>query len=89
MGWTGTQDCLAQLELTFPSLESAVSYARRNGIPYQLQGAAQVAAKVEQFADAKCADAAGGQGAAQAWRFERREIILGNRARDLDSRMTA
>lgn len=34
MGWTGSRDPLTQLELTFPTLEAAVSYARRQGRRY-------------------------------------------------------
>lgn len=33
-GWTGGRDPLAQLELTFPTLESAIAYARRQGLRY-------------------------------------------------------
>lgn len=34
MGWTGGRDPLTQVELTFPALEDAVSYARRQGLRY-------------------------------------------------------
>jgi hypothetical protein len=34
MGWTGGRDPLAQLQLTFPTLESAISYAQRQGLRY-------------------------------------------------------
>lgn len=34
MGWTGGRDPLAQLELTFPTLEAAMSYAQRQGLRY-------------------------------------------------------
>ena len=40
MGWTGSDDTLAQVELTFPSATAAVAYARRQGLRcYLLQGA--------------------------------------------------
>src|ERR1700730_7893468 len=39
MGWTGSDDTLAQVELTFPSAAAAVAYARRQGLRYLLQGA--------------------------------------------------
>jgi ETC complex I subunit conserved region len=39
MGWTGSDDTLAQVELTFPSAAAAVAYARRQGLHYLLQGA--------------------------------------------------
>ncbi len=34
MGWTGCRDPLAQLELIFPTLKDAVSYAQRQGLRY-------------------------------------------------------
>jgi ETC complex I subunit conserved region len=34
MGWTGGRDPLAQLELSFPSLDAAVAYAQRQGLRY-------------------------------------------------------
>ena len=34
MGWTGGRDPLALIELTFPTLEEAVSYAQRQGLRY-------------------------------------------------------
>ncbi len=39
MGWTGCDDTLSQIELTFPSAAAAVAYARRQGLRYLLQGA--------------------------------------------------
>src|SRR6266478_9930789 len=39
MGWTGGDDTLSQVELTFPSAAAAVAYARRQGLRYLLQGA--------------------------------------------------
>jgi len=39
MGWTGSDDTLAQVELTFPSAAAAVAYARRQGLRYILHGA--------------------------------------------------
>ena len=39
MGWTGCDDTLSQVELTFPSAAAAVAYARRQGLRYLLQGA--------------------------------------------------
>ena len=31
MGWTGDDDTLAEVELSFPSAEAAIAYARRQG----------------------------------------------------------
>lgn len=38
MGWTGGDDTLIQVELSFPNLDSAESYARRQGLTYTVQG---------------------------------------------------
>jgi ETC complex I subunit-like protein len=37
MGWTASGDTLAQVELTFPSAQAAVSYARRQGLSHVVQ----------------------------------------------------
>lgn len=37
MGWTADDDPLAQVELSFPTLRSAIRYAERQGLPYILQ----------------------------------------------------
>jgi hypothetical protein len=34
MGWTGGDDTLTQIEISFPTLEAAVAYARRQGLAY-------------------------------------------------------
>jgi nucleotide-binding universal stress UspA family protein len=39
MGWTATEDTLSQLELSFPSAEAAVAYARRQGLHYVIHDA--------------------------------------------------
>ena len=49
MGWTGGDEPLANLELTFPSLEAAVAYAEREGLTYDVQ-ARQDVARAEQQA---------------------------------------
>jgi hypothetical protein len=38
MGWTGCDDTLSQIELTFPSAAAAVAYARRGGPARQRTG---------------------------------------------------
>jgi hypothetical protein len=38
MGWTGGNDTLTQVELTFPSREAALAYARRQGLAYVVEG---------------------------------------------------
>ena len=37
MGWTGSTDPMAQVRLTFPSRETAVAYARRQGLEYDVR----------------------------------------------------
>jgi len=41
MGWTGSEDPLAQVELNFPDLKSAVAYAEREGLAYRVWPAHQ------------------------------------------------
>ncbi|UWU89187.1 ETC complex I subunit [Bradyrhizobium sp. CB1015] len=38
MGWTEDDDPLAKVELTFPSAEAAMAYARRQGLHYSVIG---------------------------------------------------
>jgi ETC complex I subunit conserved region len=38
MGWTKDDDPLAQVELSFPSAEAAIAYARRQGLQYIVLG---------------------------------------------------
>ena len=38
MGWTAGRDTLAQVELNFPTLESAIAYAERQGLAYVVEG---------------------------------------------------
>jgi hypothetical protein len=45
MGWTGSGDTLTQVELCFPSAESAVAYARRQGIQFRVEGLSEQEAK--------------------------------------------
>jgi hypothetical protein len=37
MGWTGSDDTLAEVELSFPSVVSAIAYAERQGLTYTVQ----------------------------------------------------
>lgn len=41
MGWTGTADPMARMRLTFPSLQAAIAYARRQGLDYVVHAAAE------------------------------------------------
>jgi len=38
MGWTGSDDTLSEVELSFPTLDSAVRYAERQGLNYVVEG---------------------------------------------------
>jgi hypothetical protein len=49
IGWTGSDDTLSQVELTFPSAEAAVAYARRQGLRYVLHGDKDADANVRQI----------------------------------------
>lgn len=40
MGWTGTTDTLTQVDLSFPTLDSAVRYAEQQGLTYVVHGTA-------------------------------------------------
>jgi len=59
MGWTGGDDPLAQVELSFPTLEAAVRYAERQRLSYEIvpppgaadRARAQQAAQVRAFSD--------------------------------------
>jgi len=36
MGWTSSQDMRSQVRLTFETMDAAIAYAKRNGIPYRV-----------------------------------------------------
>ena len=40
MGWTGSTNPLAGLELKFPTLDSAIRYARSQALPFVVEGVA-------------------------------------------------
>ena len=42
MGWTGSSDPLAHMQLGFASREAAVAYAERQGLEYEVRGSAGV-----------------------------------------------
>lgn len=64
MGWTGSEDTLAQVELTFPSAQAAVTYARRQGLRYRLHR--NRASSVRREAECACPAAAARMGRADA-----------------------
>ncbi|MBY3278510.1 ETC complex I subunit [Rhizobium laguerreae] len=48
MGYTGSTDTLTQVELEFPTLESAIRYAERQGLTYRVQRQMSKAAAAKQ-----------------------------------------
>jgi hypothetical protein len=46
MGWTSGDDTLTQVELSFPTVESAIAYAQRQGLTYTVQGMPQRAPRL-------------------------------------------
>ncbi|WP_222007111.1 ETC complex I subunit [Rhizobium laguerreae] len=48
MGYTGSTDTLTQVELEFPTLESAIRYAERQGLTYRVQRRVSKAAAAKQ-----------------------------------------
>ena len=61
MGWTGSEDTLRQVELTFPTAEAAVAYARRQGLRYELRGSDVPAASISNIAERQAMHAASRQ----------------------------
>jgi hypothetical protein len=51
MGWTADDDTLTQVELSFSSAESAVAYARRQGLDYTVQGLPEQESKLRLISD--------------------------------------
>ena len=51
MGWTSSDDMRQQLSLDFDTLEDAVAYAERNGIPFQVFEPHSPAAKAKSYSD--------------------------------------
>lgn len=41
MGWTGSADPMAHMQLTFPTREAAVAYAQRAGLDYEVRESAK------------------------------------------------
>ena len=51
MGWTGSNDMLQQLQLSFDTRDEAIAYAQKNGIAYQVFEPHRPAAKAKAYAD--------------------------------------
>ena len=51
MGWTASSDMRSQVSLDFDTLEEAVAYAQKNGIPFQVFEPHKPAAKAKSYSD--------------------------------------
>jgi hypothetical protein len=51
MGWAGSADTRRQLNLKFPTLDTAKAYADKNGISYSVLAAAPKVLKLQAYAD--------------------------------------
>jgi ETC complex I subunit conserved region len=51
MGWTSSDDTTTQVKLKFATLDDAESYAKRNGIAYQVQAEAPVKQQKKSYSD--------------------------------------
>ncbi|MDR3376243.1 MAG: ETC complex I subunit [Ancalomicrobiaceae bacterium] len=51
MGWTSSSDMLSQVRLTFETLDEAVAYAKRNGIPFAVQQPQERTRKTVAYSD--------------------------------------
>ena len=51
MGWTGTRDMNAEVQLAFDTKEEAIAYAERYGIPFRLQEPQEPPVILKAYAD--------------------------------------
>ena len=51
MGYTSSTDMHRQIKMEFASLDDAVAYAERNGIPYRVAKSADPVVKPQSYAD--------------------------------------
>jgi len=86
MGWTGGDDTLAQVELTFGSRDEAIAYAEREGLSYRVAGEATAATRVERLEAARrnTAQDLYATAAALAWMDPRYGVAAIGRRPDLD-----
>ncbi|WP_247497336.1 ETC complex I subunit [Bradyrhizobium sp. 149] len=67
MGWTGGDDTLAQVELSFPAMESAIAYARRQGLQYTVQAGPEQGSRPRLISDNPDARRAAGRQRRLEW----------------------
>lgn len=77
MGWTACQDTLPQVELSFPTAQAAVAYARRQGLRFELHSDKQTGANVYPLDEVKPGTSAKPRPASRPWRLEWVERTLG------------
>jgi ETC complex I subunit conserved region len=82
MGWTGSDDTLTQVELTFDTLQEAIAYAEREGLAYRIEGEA-IPATAEERRQAAAAELYATT-AALAWMDAQYGIGAVGRRPDLD-----
>jgi ETC complex I subunit conserved region len=51
MGWTSSSDTRSQIRMQFASMEEAVAYATRHGIPFRIDEPQQSEVKPKSYAD--------------------------------------
>jgi hypothetical protein len=51
MGWTSSDDMRSQIRMRFESLEEAVAYATRHGIPFRIDEPPQTELKPKSYAE--------------------------------------
>jgi hypothetical protein len=56
MGWTTSADPLTQVRLSFPTLEAAIAYARRQGLSYRISGTPEGAGVIMPAGDSAVAE---------------------------------
>lgn len=77
MGWTGDDDTLTQVELSFPSAEAAIAYARRQGLQYTVHGLQEQAPELRRVSDDPDANNRSARNDRRRWRLEWVERTLG------------
>lgn len=86
MGWTGGDDTLAQVELTFDTLDAAIRYAEREGLRYRVEGEGMAAtrARRREVHERREAESLYTAAAALAWLDPRYGLAAVGRRPDLD-----
>ena len=51
MGWAGSGDTNGQIRLSFPTLDAAVDYAKRQGLAYHVVPGAEKTLKLQAYSD--------------------------------------